>query len=174
MKLYQHVPLSDPGRMIRILALHPAQSRSAALSGTVSQFNFNSSDKSACHYEALSYVWGPPSTLHEIQIGDLTLPITANCDAALRSLRRPSEDRLLWVDSICIDQTAEGTFERNHQVAMMGEVYKTAKVACIWVSDGDLKSDALFVHLQALHDLRDESYADARHNLCNEFMNNWG
>ncbi|KAH8742271.1 heterokaryon incompatibility protein-domain-containing protein [Diaporthe sp. PMI_573] len=110
MASYKHTSLGDPGRMIRILALHPAQSHSAALSGTLTQFSLCSPGKALsqaqCHYEALSYVWGAPGTQHTIRIDSSVLPITANCDAALRSLRQQSEDRLLWVDSICIDQTA--------------------------------------------------------------------
>lgn len=109
-----------------------------------------------------------------IQIDSSPLPITANCDAALRSLRLPSQERLLWVDSICIDQTPEGTPERNKQVALMGEIYNQAQDVCIWLGPGDSKTDALFVHLRALHDLRDDSYSDTRHELCMDFVNKWG
>lgn len=178
MTTYQQTPLVDPGRMIRILALHPAKSHSASLSGTLTQFSLYAADNHpnqvACDYEALSYVWGAPSTWHTIQISSSALPITANCDAALRSLRRQSEDRLLWVDSICIDQTPEGTSERNQQVAMMGEIYNTARDVCIWLGDGDFKTDALFGHLRELYDMRDDSYSDDRHELCIEFMNRMG
>ncbi|KAF0318470.1 heterokaryon incompatibility protein [Colletotrichum asianum] len=85
------------------------------------------------HFEALSYVWGPPSASHYLQLGALVLPITANCDAALRHLRRASEDRILWVDSICIDQTPGGVQERNAQVAMMGDIYQVAKDVLVWL-----------------------------------------
>lgn len=178
MKSYQQTPLVGPGRMIRILALHPAKSHSAALSGTLKQSSLYSTDdppnQVSCDYEALSYVWGAPSTSHTIQISSSALPITANCDTALRSLRRQSEDRLLWVDSICIDQTPEGTSERNQQVAMMGEIYNTARDVCIWLGEGDFKTDALFAHLRALYHMRDDSYSDDRHKLCIDFINRWG
>lgn len=183
MASYQQIPLVDPGRMIRILALHPAKSHSATLSGTLTQFSLYSADNSPnqipCEYEALSYVWGAQSTLHTIQISSSALPITANCYAALRSLRRQSEDRLLWVDSICIDQTPEGTPERDQQVAMMGQIYHTARDVCIWLGEGNFKTYALFVHLRALYDVHDascadDSYADDKSELCIKFMNTMG
>lgn len=179
MASYQHIPLIDPGHTIRVLALRPARMNSAALSGTLAQISLNSpenpvSHEGACHYEALSYVWGAPSTGNTIQIDSSPLPITANCDAALRSLRLPSQERLLWVDSICIDQTPEGTAERNQQVALMGEIYNQAHDVCIWLGPGDFKTDALFVHLRGLHDLRDDSHSDTRHERCTDFVNKWG
>lgn len=178
MNSYRQTPLVDPGRMIRILALHPAKSHAVALSGALMQFSLYSTNDSpnqvSCDYEALSYVWGAPSASHTIQISSSALPVTANCDAALRSLRRQSEDRLLWVDSICIDQTPEGTSERNQQVAIMGEIYNTARDVCIWLGQGDSKTDALFVHLRALYDMRGDSYSDDRHELCIEFINGFG
>jgi hypothetical protein len=50
--------------------------------------------------------------------------ITENCDAALRHLRHSRTSRTLWVDSVCIDQSA--ILERNQQVTLMGDVYKLA------------------------------------------------
>lgn len=47
----------------------------------------------------------------------MALLITANCDAVPRGIGRPSTDRLLWVDSICIDQTPERTPERNQPIS---------------------------------------------------------
>ncbi|KAI1763797.1 heterokaryon incompatibility protein-domain-containing protein [Hypoxylon sp. FL1150] len=121
-------------------------------------------------YEALSYVWGAPSTAHGITIASLPLPITANCDAALRRLRYNSQDRVLWVDSICIDQTPEGVEERNAQVAMMGNIYENASDVLIWLGEGDENTDALFMHLNSLYELRDDSWEDTRAEMNARFM----
>uniref|UniRef100_A0A0D2Y3X0 Heterokaryon incompatibility domain-containing protein n=1 Tax=Fusarium oxysporum (strain Fo5176) TaxID=660025 RepID=A0A0D2Y3X0_FUSOF len=50
---------------------------------------------------------------------------------ALWHLRRPDEDRMLWVDALCIDQT--NIKERGHQVNRMGEIYKKADRVIVWL-----------------------------------------
>ena len=37
----------------------------------------------------------------------------------------------LWVDQICIDQSSNK--ERNHQVAMMGDIYRRATETYMWL-----------------------------------------
>lgn len=54
------------------------------------------------------------------------IPITRNCEDALRSIRLVSGSfRPMWVDSLCINQ--ENSDERNSQVALMPQIYATAK-----------------------------------------------
>ncbi|KAF4476034.1 Heterokaryon incompatibility protein 6, OR allele [Colletotrichum fructicola Nara gc5] len=178
---YQHTQLSGP-RRTRLLVLHPAYKAGEVLSGSLIEFGIqisrNSVIEASHHFEALSYVWGPPSSSHYLQLGALILPITANCDAALRHLRRASEDRNLWVDSICIDQTPGGVQERNTQVAMMGDIYQVAEDVLVWLGNGDAKTDAFFLHLKRLYLLRDDSWEDFRTEFCTKFMNQcdtrWG
>ncbi|KAI6084620.1 heterokaryon incompatibility protein-domain-containing protein [Hypoxylon rubiginosum] len=172
---YRHRTLSGFGTT-RLLIIHPANSEAEPLRGSLIEYIVKSSHRGTSpegltRYEALSYVWGAPSTAHEITINSLTLPITANCDAALRRLRWVSQDRVLWVDSICIDQTPEGVEERNAQVAMMGDIYENASDVLIWLGGGDEKTDALFLHLKRLYELRDDSCEDARAEVNAQFMN---
>lgn len=68
-----------------------------------------------------------------------SLLVTANCDAALRELRDPSETTKLWIDSICIDQSLDAVEERNTQVALMGEIYKCAKRVVVWLGKSDIR-----------------------------------
>ncbi|EXK46476.1 hypothetical protein FOXG_10972 [Fusarium oxysporum f. sp. lycopersici 4287] len=82
-------------------------------------------------YEALSYSWGSQSTPHEIIVDGKTLSITESLYEALWHLRRPDEDRMLWVDALCIDQT--NIKERGHQVNRMGEIYKKADRVIVWL-----------------------------------------
>ncbi|RKL09596.1 hypothetical protein BFJ68_g9020 [Fusarium oxysporum] len=82
-------------------------------------------------YEALSYSWGSQSTPHEIIVDEKTLSITESLYEALWHLRRPDEDRMLWVDALCIDQN--NIKERGHQVNRMGEIYGKADKVIIWL-----------------------------------------
>lgn len=56
-------------------------------------------------YEALSYVWGARQSADEIWLDGCLFKVTQNLYEALVHLRRPDEDRLLWIDAICIDQS---------------------------------------------------------------------
>jgi hypothetical protein len=72
-------------------------------------------------YEALSYVWGSKTGDRLLYYEGKVVLTTQNCEEALRSLRRSSTARALWIDAICIDQT--NLLERNAQVDLMGDVY---------------------------------------------------
>lgn len=92
-------------------------------------------------YEALSYTWGDASAKREITVNQQPLTITANLETALRALRLPQQDRLLWVDAICIDQSSD--VEKSHQVGQMRLVYKLAEQVVIWLGPGSEDSDLL-------------------------------
>jgi hypothetical protein len=100
-------------------------------------------------YEALSYTWatedGDASLSSEIYCADRQIAITQNCAAALRRLRRPEQERTVWVDAVCIDQ--ETTAERNHQVELMGTIY--SKATRVLVYPGEVPG-SVFSALEAL------------------------
>ncbi|KAL3479170.1 heterokaryon incompatibility protein-domain-containing protein [Aspergillus californicus] len=97
-------------------------------------------------YEALSYACANPADTVTIQIGRRTGPGPATDDngyknnilvihrdlsLALPSLRRPSEDRVIWVDAICINQLDEE--ERALQFQFMADVFCEAKYVICWL-----------------------------------------
>ncbi|KAK3392502.1 heterokaryon incompatibility protein-domain-containing protein [Sordaria brevicollis] len=90
-------------------------------------------------YEALSYTWGTASgntkRSRKLYLGHewSILPITVNCEAALRALRLPNSDRRIWVDAICINQ--ENDDERTHQVQLMPIIYATASQVVIYIGN---------------------------------------
>lgn len=86
-------------------------------------------------YAALSYVWGEAKEGNYIICNGQRLPVTDNSHNALIHLRRELRPRRLWVDAICIDQTASNASirERNHQVQRMGQVYHCATQVLIWL-----------------------------------------
>ncbi|KAI0552995.1 heterokaryon incompatibility protein-domain-containing protein [Xylaria curta] len=95
-------------------------------------------------YEALSWCWGAGEEVHAIRIEQdgkvFKRKIRKELALALRYLRYPDEKRIIWVDSICIDQ--ENHKERSHQVQMMSRIYTRAKNVCIWLGTDDGDSDA--------------------------------
>lgn len=101
-------------------------------------------------YEALSYTWGDASAKREITVNQRPFNITANLDAALQALRLPHQDRLLWVDAICIDQASDA--EKSHQVGQMRLVYKLAEKVIIWLGPSSEDSD-IFMSLAKTLDL---------------------
>ncbi|KAK1843041.1 ankyrin repeat and sam domain containing protein 6 [Colletotrichum chrysophilum] len=82
-------------------------------------------------YEALSYCWGGDRLRNMITVDGKALFITDNLLDALQNLRRTEEDRILWVDTICIDQS--NVEERGHQVGWMGELYRRAEEVLCWL-----------------------------------------
>lgn len=83
-------------------------------------------------YQALSYVWDPlvfpcyAVVQDELGVPLGYIPLTTNLDHALRDLWNAEErtEKIFWIDQISIDQGT--TSEKNHQVAMMGRIYKCA------------------------------------------------
>jgi hypothetical protein len=100
-------------------------------------------------YESLSYVCGPETSQQFITItheNDLmeetSLGVGMNLWSALRQLRSESEERLLWIDAICIDQG--NIKERNHQVALIGMIYNRASKVIVWLGSPDATSVLAF------------------------------
>jgi hypothetical protein len=56
-------------------------------------------------FEALSYVWGDPKSLCSIDLKDCTIEITETLAVALRHLRKKDQERIMWIDQLCINQT---------------------------------------------------------------------
>lgn len=95
----------------------------------------------AIPFEALSYAWGDLATPHTIELNGKLFSITENLHIALQNIRLAHQDRLLWVDAVCIDQTNHS--ERGHQVGHMGDIYSQAEQVIFWL--GDATSNVKFV-----------------------------
>jgi hypothetical protein len=91
----------------------------------------NSSLSENPDYEALSYTWGDTQPACEILLDGQIMSIRQNLCFALYHLRSEFEDRVLWIDAICIDQGS--TSERNHQVRQMGGIYRHASTVLVWL-----------------------------------------
>lgn len=99
-------------------------------------------------FEALSYTWGDLTTPHEITLNSAKLAITGNLHSALRHLRIADEDRSMWIDAICIDQSNEE--ERGHQVGQMGDIYSQAEQVIFWLGNATPKVNFVMTALKRL------------------------
>ena len=132
---YQYSPLKDQGE-VRLLHLKPGRQRDNI---QISIMHARLDDQPI--YQALSYTWGDATVTTPIAcstVGD-TLSITRNCEAALRRLRLEGEERVLWVDAICIDQG--NVQERNSQVRLMPIIYRQAKRVLAYLGETTSDSD---------------------------------
>ncbi|KAK2759641.1 heterokaryon incompatibility protein [Colletotrichum kahawae] len=139
--ILEYIPLPSKSSF-RLLELFPSSSRGAPLRGRLVQSDITYQPD----YEALSYVWGDASPSEHILIDEHNVPITTNLHSALVHLRDSSEARTLWVDALCIDQSTHG--ERNQQVMIMGDIYKSARQVVVWLGEAADDSHLVFEHLK--------------------------
>jgi Heterokaryon incompatibility protein (HET) len=97
-------------------------------------------------YDALSYTWGNMHDTVPIAIQDKTLNITTNLLAFLNRLHHessaPEVRKYFWADQICINQS--DTKERNQQVAIMSDIYRSCQRTLIWLGEEDGDSEIFF------------------------------
>ncbi|RYP81861.1 hypothetical protein DL769_001821 [Monosporascus sp. CRB-8-3] len=116
--LYSRVPLNLGEDEIRLLRLRPG-----AWGDPVHAEMCTAKLCDGPKYTALSYVWGESAEGYTIWVNGQEFPVTPSLYSALRYLRAHKDTLVtqLWVDAICIDQSS--TTEKNHQVALMGDIY---------------------------------------------------
>ncbi|KAF2096472.1 HET-domain-containing protein [Rhizodiscina lignyota] len=104
-------------------------------------------------YDALSYTWGDDtgnidrSEKLPCKNGGI-ICITKNCEAAIRRLRLPRKNRLVWIDAVCIDQISN--IERTHQVSLMSKIYKSAQKIIVYTGEGTSETAELFDWLNSI------------------------
>ncbi|KAH7070420.1 heterokaryon incompatibility protein-domain-containing protein, partial [Paraphoma chrysanthemicola] len=96
-------------------------------------------------YEALSYTWGGMHKPYKLEINGRKLLITENLSLALQHLRRQYQDRILWVDAICINQ--DNHKEQGHQVRQMATIYERAEQVIFWLGPATPETDLVFLHM---------------------------
>lgn len=121
-------PRIGPSTQIRILELAPSVVN-GPLVATLSVVDLDSPG----YYEAVSHSWGVVSAADVIHCGSGTLNITRSISMALRQFRLPNAVRRLWIDTVCIDQGRSR--EKERQVALMGDIYKSAQATLVWLGE---------------------------------------
>jgi hypothetical protein len=130
---YHYSPLLG-SRTIRLVALHPGDD------GNPIRCNlFVANLDQNPIYHGLSYAWGDPSSTVPIICSDASIDVTINLSSALRRLRHRSESVTVWADALCINQA--DVAERNDQVRMMGDIYRTAvhTIIYLWEEEDGLE-----------------------------------
>jgi hypothetical protein len=150
MSTFKHTPfdLERPGiRLLRLL-----KGEDSLIECELFQAWHDGDDTDYIPYEALSYTWGGMEMAASVRIATQTHGVTENLYLALQHLRYRDEDRILWVDAICIDQS--NSKERGHQVNQMRTIYTRADRVLIWLGPA---SDDAYVLLDSLKRLEQRS-----------------
>ena len=140
--LYEKLPFEDSFRLLEVLPgdfgaeitcrLHHARLSNHKL-----------------RYEALSYCWEiyPPYDLKhkEVECCGHSVPVGENLWNALQRIRHGTLSRLIWADSLCIDQA--NIVEKSVQVRKMHTIYRKASRVLVWLGEkaylGDNPEEAL-------------------------------
>lgn len=93
-------------------------------------------------YEALSYTWGSASNQEIIDVNGAQVQIRSGLYGFLQKLRHPCEERVFWVDALCISQI--DLDEKAQQVAKIGRIFKQAICVRVWVGEHADNSQTLF------------------------------
>ncbi|ETS87763.1 hypothetical protein PFICI_01591 [Pestalotiopsis fici W106-1] len=110
-------------------------------------------DRNIIPYEAVSYTWGPEFAAESINVCGRRLPVTFHLSRILRDLRHADEDRVLWVDAVCINQ--QDATEKGLQVAQMKDIFRSAKCVLLCICRSTDYTDLLM-----------DSLAKLESNLC--------
>jgi hypothetical protein len=119
-----YFPLATAGE-IRLLSLQPR-----ACSETITCTTKHVKLSKKPQYEALSYEWGAKET-KQISFNGNLYGVRLNLYNALVNLRHETEERVLWIDALCINQ--KDMKERNHQVSQMARIYRGATCVVAWL-----------------------------------------
>jgi hypothetical protein len=112
-------------------------------------------DQEHLGYSAMSYAWDAEEPSRPLICNGKTILVTLNCENALRQFVMKPAGRVIWVDSICIDQNSLS--ERNHQVQLMGEIYQRADTVLIWLGEADQDAEIAFDQLRIFGETQSSS-----------------
>ncbi|MCJ1314081.1 hypothetical protein MMC25_007761 [Agyrium rufum] len=118
-------------------------------------------------YDAISWVWGPPSEECTIQLSSLNMKlvdekpdfdyqsyrngyvtIRPSLHEFLLEMRRRKHNRFMWIDALGIDQ--DDPEDKNRHIPIMKSLYEEADHVHVWLGSGDTQGRDV---LQQLPDL---------------------
>ncbi|KPI36258.1 uncharacterized protein AB675_7261 [Cyphellophora attinorum] len=139
-------------REIRLLDIRYPPSPSAQSNVADLRFGLHKArlDEAPSFY-ALSYAWGTPENMQTIHVNDRPFQVRENLaqflEALTKQLRNEHGDKGLaairiWCDAVCINQS--DAREKSSQVAMMGDIYRSATGVYAWLGLATPESEAWF------------------------------
>ena len=120
---YQHQPLDHTKRTIRVLQIQRGTRN--AIHCTLKHIDLRD-DQHVC----LSYMWGAPDPTYTIYINSRPFRIRGGLNSFLTHAKRLKVKDWLRIDAICINQMNDD--EKNHQVHLMADIYRSAKHVLIY------------------------------------------
>ncbi|KAE9582166.1 Heterokaryon incompatibility protein 6, OR allele [Colletotrichum fructicola] len=97
-------------------------------------------------YDAISYTWADENdTMNHtgiIFLESYRLPVTPNCETALKRARSRGTSKVVWIDSVCMNQ--DDVDERGHQVRLMPQIYSRARQVLIYFGEPSAEEERLF------------------------------
>lgn len=130
--ILEYESLDQKSRQIRLLTIHSAESDDTKLIAcTLTKVDLLDANP----FYALSYVWGPATSVAPVHINGKAVLVRRNLWLFLNTLRQrcASYSTRVWADYICINQ--DDNRERNYQVSMMGDIYKAADAVYAWLGE---------------------------------------
>lgn len=134
--------LQHDGKYIRLLMLQKGATPKN-LQYTMQHVELHRSTK----YVAVSYSWGAPvpaTALKRISIHGEAVLVRPTLYRFLKNMANQQPLMSMWIDCLSIDQT--NVNERNHQISIMGDIYRTAEDVCVWLGPGDDETDYVLEH----------------------------
>lgn len=126
---YRHESLPDREKFFRLLELLPGKWGSPVCCRLRTySINFHPD------YDAISYVWGEEWDRVYIFCHRKRLLVPQNLSDVLQRLRYQERSRILWADSVCIDQSNDD--ERGHQVQLMRAIFRQVHNVNAWLGRG--------------------------------------
>jgi ankyrin repeat protein len=122
-------------------------------------------------YAALSYTWGGQLKPCEIVINGSKLAVTKNAYLALRDLRYKDKDRVLWIDTLCIDQSNDK--EKGLQIQHMGSIYGNAERVLIWLGEATYDINYLMQYMKLLEAESAKLLSDGHKISSKQYVDIW-
>lgn len=100
------------------------------------------------NYETISYCWGDSQNVVGVRLNGQAITVPASAAAAVRRIRLPNRERVIWLDALCINQA--DLDEQAKQVAMMADIYTSSAGNLVYLGEPDASSERAIGNIQAL------------------------
>ena len=135
-------PLDPAKKEIRLFVLAPDEDQLAVPKGTL----ITRSLDQQLFYDAISHAWGAPSFPEVVSIDGIEWIVTIGVFHALQRLRHPTDQKVFWIDALCVDQT--DLKERAEQVKLMQFIFNRAVEVQVWLGSNDPSVSGLIDAMQ--------------------------
>lgn len=165
---YYYKPIAE--REVRLIVLCPSDCPDAPIKCRL--FTIHLSEAYRRHrygyptgFSALSYHWDSPTTLTTsnaptVFLNGVKVSINPNLFSALKQLRHNREERTLWVDALCIDQSDPA--ERAEHIYLQRHIYTLADTVYMWLGEEANDSDLAIKLLGTFGDALPVSWGTAK------------